>query len=844
VAEVSSSPIPLEEISVELIGVSQLSELAAALDADAWVPACDTETVFRSELEVDGIPGAVRVISFATRDGDGHERAFVLDLRDTPASAVAEMLAAREVCGWNANFDEHALSLVGIRFDAWYDAMIVDTVCRAGRVGVNWYRSLAAAAKETLGVELDGKGTTQTSYDAVSDLTEAQVRYAGLDAVVTRRVAEIIRDRATDADLAVAAELELGARPFINAMMMRGVPFDLDEYLAADITAKRTRIAELLAEIAGMTETRTVRPATQTSLFDTDQQEDVDPDGSDPAVVPSWNPNSKADLIAALNRWSSEEVLAYTAKVHGTPRELLPTDSLRKNDLSQIGGPLVSKVLALKAASKEVSTYGADLAKYHRNGRFFSRYKQGGLVSTGRLASFNFNAQNMSKSMLPWMKAPEGRLFVYGDISQAELRFVAHFGGETEMIEAFASGEDFHLATARVMFPDLDLDALATADPAKYKKCRTAAKSVNFGVPYGMAAGLLATNLTVAGVDTDRPTAQAYLDAYFAARPNVAAWLRARDAYVDAVAADLPDFDWEASLELFRLRSGAEIRFRALRKRFGRVPTWRELAEDLHPHPADEAAAAEDHEAFLEEYAARLSWAFGFEGSVLLRRDGTPFEFHSVTAAGRRRHFNVAIDAEGNDKFAGFLINAVLEMCGSRSPTGQAFVAEFTRTNGITVPGQDMWRRNRMQARAETVKAFEGAGGRTLRLGMVDAAISHFGLPVLESMFARVAASCVKGLRNAYRNHPVQGSVADVVEAAFASVMDGLPSGAFPILSVHDSLTIECDAADAQKVARLLHDAVVVAMGRFCPSVVAKVDVDIRTSLADEDVISVFDPSD
>jgi len=823
------STMPTEDARVQFLATDQLDLLAAALAGDVWIPACDTETVYRAELESDGIPGDVRVISFATCDANGIEQAFVVDLRDTSAQALHEILASHRVCGWNANFDEYALARAGIRFDGWYDAMIADTVCRAGRVGVNWYRSLAVATKDYLGIELDGKGTTQTSYDATSDLTPEQIRYAGVDALVTRRVARAVWDKVAGLGLDQAVELETGARPFINAMQMAGVPFDLPAYLEADVAAKTTRIVELLAEIAQMTEVRTAPESVQASLFDAEEPE------VDVAVTPNWNPNSKADLLVALNRWAADEVAAYTRRLYGAARPLQSTDSLRKNDLVQIGGPLVERILALKAATKDVSTYGADLAKYWRNGRFFSRYKQAGLVSTGRLASFNFNAQNMSKAMLPWMRAPEGRLFVYGDISQAELRLVAHFAGEHDMAAAFATGEDFHLATARVMFPDLDLDTLASSDPAKYKKCRTAAKAVNFGVPYGMSAGLLATNLTVAGVETDKAAAQAYLDAYFAARPNVGGWLQARDRTVDEIAASLPVMDFAASLELYRIRSTAEPRQRALRKKLGRPPSHQELAAELAAHGIDPA-----HQHLFD--AEHLAWAFDFEGAVLLQADGSPFEFYSTTGSGRRRHFNVAVGDEAGDKFSGLLINTVLEMCSSRAASGQAFVAQFAAEHGLTLPGADRWRSDRLRARAETVKAFEGSAGRMLKLTMVEAAVARFGVAALDALFSRVAAGCVRGMRNAYRNHPIQGTVADVVEAAFAQVMTGLPPSATPILSVHDSLVVECEADDAVRVARLIHEAVISAMGRFCSSVVAKVDVDIRRSLADEDVIAEYDP--
>jgi DNA polymerase I-like protein with 3'-5' exonuclease and polymerase domains len=833
----SETTSDLDTIDVHVVGLDDLPALAAELGTDAWRPAIDTETVYRQELEVDGIPGQVRVISLAVRRPDGSESAWVIDLRDTPASAVAQVLAPLDVVGFNANFDEHALALVGLRVTSWYDAMIADTVCRSGRTGVNWYRGLAALAKIALGIELDGKGTVQTSYDATTDLTADQVRYAGLDAVVTRRVADWVRTQVTAAGLDEAVELENGARPFINAMMVNGVPFDLHGYLEGEIAAKQAAVTTLLATLAELTEVRTEVPKVQMSLFG--PAEAAAAETGTPAVVPSWNPNSKPELIAALNRWAEPAVRAYTDKVYGTPRLLMSTDTLRKDDLRQIDSDIVRTLLKLKAAAKEVTTYGDDLARFWRNGRFFSRYKQGGLVSTGRLASFNFNAQNLSKPMLKWMRPADGRVLVYGDISQAELRYVAHAASENEMIDAFASGEDFHLATARVMNPGVDLAAIAEEDPGALKKMRTAAKSVNFGLVYGMAAGLLAKNLTVSGIDTDKNTAQGYLSAYFAARPRVAQWLKDRDAYVDGIANRLPGFDWVASLELYRLRLEAEGTFRSMKKKLKRAPEFNELAKVVWPNgPRNGEQLSEDRlEAFWAHQANRLAWAFSYEGAVLLREGGQPFEFYSTTASGRRRVFDISMDSEGNDKFSGFIICCVLEMCERNKAAGASYLAEFADAHGLKLPSASDWRANRLQARADAVKAFEGSAGKMLRLDLVCGAVERFGLDAIDKVFRKVAASCVRGQRNAFRNHPVQGSVADIVEAAFAAIMAGLPDGAFPIISVHDSITIECDEADADMVAELLRDAVEAAMGRFCGTVTAKVDVDVRASLDDDDVL-------
>jgi DNA polymerase I-like protein with 3'-5' exonuclease and polymerase domains len=822
----------LADVPVTVVGPDGLDALAADLATDVWRPAADTETEYRAALLDDGIPGRVRVISLAVQRADGSEHAYVIDLRDTPPALVARVLADVDVVGWNANFDEHALARAdGLAVRSWYDAMLADSVTRAGRHDVTWYRSLADATRLAVGETLGGKGDVQLSYDLTSDLTADQIAYAAQDAVATRRVADWVRTRVAAANLDVAVELENGARPFINAMMMNGVPFDLEGYLDVAIAAKKAQVTDYLERLAALTEAKPDDPTAQMLLFaEGDADVDVRP-------VPSWNPNSKAELIAALNRWAEPEVRKYTGG-----RLLEATDPLRKNDLKQIGGEVVDVLLKLKAVSKEVTTYGAELNRYWRDGRFFSRYKQA-LVSTGRLASEKFNAQNLSKGMLPWMRTGNGRVLVYGDAGQAELRVVAHLSGDADMLAAFDSGEDFHTATAKSMFPNDDLDALAESDPATAKKRRTAAKAVNFGLAYGMAAGLLATNLTVAGVPTSKEDAQGYLAAYFAARPTMADWLQDRDAYVARVAANLPSVDWATSLRLYQLRDATEMPRRALRK--SKTLSSQNLARTVWPTgPEGEELADDELAAFHTRRAAELDWAWSYEGAVALDVHGEPVGYFSTTASGRRRYFDIPMGTAGNDKFSGVITTALLDMCGTRKPAGRAYVDRFAAEHGLALPDASMWRTERLRARTTVVKAFEGTAGRALRWKFITGAIDQFGMDAMSGVFDRAAADCLRGTRNAYRNHPVQGTVADIMELAFTTITAGLPHGAVPVMSVHDSVIIECDQADADRVGVLVRDAIEGAMRHFCPSVRPAADVDIRTSLDDDDIVSHVPPAD
>ena len=437
------------------------------------------------------------------------------------------------------------------------------------------------------------------------------------------------------------------------------------------------------------------------------------------------------------------------------------------------------------------------------------------------------------------MKPEEGNVFVYGDISQAELRFAAHLSEEQDMIDAFTSGEDFHTATVRVMNPGVDLD---TVDDKTMKNMRTSAKAVNFGLAYGMGAALLAKNLTVSGVDTTKETAQGYLDAYFEARPRMQQWLQARDNKVIEFSKNLPEIDWQASLKLYSLREQAEIKRRAYKKKLGYMPSGLELAAHLWPSgpegiDEDDALSDDELQVFWADKAQELDWAFTYEGAVLLTATGAPLEFYSHTPSGRRRCFNVAMGNERNDKFSGFVTAVVLEMCNRPKPAGKAYLAQFAEEQGLNLPSDALWKSDRMRARVETVKAFEGRDGKALKLELIRGAVMRFGWQALDGMFRRAAAGCIRGLKNAHRNHPIQGAVADVVEHAFAKMIKELPEGARPIISVHDSVTIECREEDADRVAQLLNSSVMDAMALFCSTCPAKVDVDIRTSLADDDVI-------
>jgi len=146
-------------------------------------------------------------------------------------------------------------------------------------------------------------------------------------------------------------------------------------------------------------------------------------------------------------------------------------------------------------------------------GRVHTTYSQAVAV-TGRLASNDPNLQNIpirtpqGRRIREAFVAPPGRKIVSADYSQIELRIMAHLSGDEGLRHAFAHGHDVHQATAAEVF-GVPLDKVTDDE-------RRTAKVINFGLIYGMSAFGLAQNL-----GTERATAQAYIDSYFARYPGV-----------------------------------------------------------------------------------------------------------------------------------------------------------------------------------------------------------------------------------------------------------------------------------------------------------------------------------
>jgi len=205
--------------------------------------------------------------------------------------------------------------------------------------------------------------------------------------------------------------------------------------------------------------------------------------------------------------------------------------------------PVIEKILEYREYQKILSTYVDPLLKLandDEHSRIYTSFNQTG-TATGRLSSRDPNLQNipvrskLGRSVREAFVAKEGYKLVSIDYSQIELRLLAHFSKDAALLEAFNKGVDIHLATATILFGE-----------EKAKKKRNFAKSVNFGLLYGMGPKKLSDEI---GITTGE--AKEIITNYFASFPTVKNFLediqeRVKiDGYVETILRRRRIFDYE-----------------------------------------------------------------------------------------------------------------------------------------------------------------------------------------------------------------------------------------------------------------------------------------------------------
>lgn len=465
-----------EGCSVLIDSDEMLERHIAAIAMDALI-AFDTETT-GLDYHNDTLVG----FSFSTDGKTGyyvpiaHSYLGVADQvsADAAKKAITEIFK-RKVIGHNIKFDLHFVTrYLGVeRLPIHADTMVLAWLGDSGRS-----LSMDSLSQSLFSHEMiHFKDTVKKGDSFASVSIEDACRYAGEDAYITMRLYDVLSKQ---------LELKGGAQALREAYEIE-FPFTMTllgmerEGIAVDVNALELFKSEVSKELTSLTQT--IHEACGTV----------------------FNLNSPKQLGTILFETLALPHGKKTKTGYSTDESVL--EGLKNEH------PVVAMLLQYREYHKLYSTYIEPLmvlAKSDQNSRIYTSFVQTG-TATGRLSSKNPNLQNIPVKTALGMRireafvAPKGKKLIGIDYSQIELRLLAHFSRDSVLVNAFNEGHDIHMQTAIALFGE-----------AQAASKRNIAKTVNFGLLYGMGAKKLSDTL---GISTKE--AKEIIDRYFETFPSV-----------------------------------------------------------------------------------------------------------------------------------------------------------------------------------------------------------------------------------------------------------------------------------------------------------------------------------
>lgn len=411
------------------------------------VIAVDTETE-RLGARTEPIVG----MSFAVSRGKETE-AWYVPTDPTAVKEWQELLESPKVAkvGHNIKYDMEVFAQSGIALGpVTFDTMIASYLLQSDS---RQYSLDALALSElqhtTIPItDLIGTGKEQRKMSEVP-LNNIAV-YAAEDAWVTWRLYEQLTPRITEQGLTrVFEEIEMPLIPVLSIMELTGVKLNTKALaeMGRRVRQRITKVQKKIWEAAGE----------------------------------EFNVNSTKQLRRIL--YEKLSIATDTVMRKQTGYSTAASELLKLRD-KHIIIPLLEEYREL---TKLLNTYIVSLPQQvdARTGRIYTSFNQT-IAATGRLSSTDPNLQNipartqLGQEIRAAFIADRGKALVKADYSQLELRIAAHISQDEKMLEAFRFGQDIHRATAAWVYGIPQEEVTDTQ--------RRAAKTLNFGVLYGMGA--------------------------------------------------------------------------------------------------------------------------------------------------------------------------------------------------------------------------------------------------------------------------------------------------------------------------------------------------------------------
>ncbi len=551
---VSASP-SLNSVTSAPFFLIDLAHIAEAWKENSMNPSPNPKQFLALDLETTGLhPLRDRVVSIILGTPGN---VSILDMRpyyclsgeeqEAWRERLASLLTQPEIVwvGHNLKFDWQFLAAhFGVKLAHVYDTMIAEQLL----YGVGLHdRGVSVSLQKTaarydLTVTKEQRawfpGLDTRPEEWASPFPTEQLTYMVQDVEIAYRLYILQQPKLHAQHLETVTDLENEALPALAAMELAGVRIDATRW--REILARKQRRQEALGqkvrEVLGQalctayTAYQEAERAEEKRLMQAYQMQ---------AGKSTWEAFRKAGLMEwqtnhppvpappkeGINLASSGQLQAALAASG------IAVSSAREGELEGYAKQhtIIADLVEWRKLEKFRSAFGENiLAMIDADGRLRTNYAQIGAVS-GRIICSNPNLQqipaketNEEENLRSCFVAPPGSVILKADLSNIELRILAEVANDQTMLRLFAEGQDLHAETAKMMFglpPDTD------TKKHLYKagvSARAVAKTINFGLAYGMGAQGLANRIGCSVED-----AKELVKAYFATYAGIATWLRA-----------------------------------------------------------------------------------------------------------------------------------------------------------------------------------------------------------------------------------------------------------------------------------------------------------------------------